>query len=297
MEQMEHKEYFLGIDGGGSKCKAIIVSNSNEILGEGVSGPANPVNGFNITVASIIESAQLALEDAQLGDVKLNDLIVGAGIAGVNLPLLFNQLSEWHHPFRDFYLTTDILIACLGAHNGGDGAIIITGTGSCGFSYGEGKSMVVGAHGFPQGDKGSGSWFGLQVVQYALLELDGVVESSVMSQQVIDTLKVSNAVELVEATSGKSAGFYAQFAGIVFTAANQGDKAALKFVTEGAEYVSDVARLLLKNKPPRISFLGGLSPLLFPWLAADVQQVLSAPLSSPEMGAIFFAKQKCSIAC
>jgi glucosamine kinase len=294
---MEHEKYFLGIDGGGSKCRAIIVSNSNEILGEGVSGPANPVNGLDITIASIVESARLALENAQLDDVTLSDLIVGAGIAGVNLPLLFKQLSDWSHPFKAFYLTTDTLIACLGAHNGGDGAIVITGTGSCGFSHVEGNSIVVGAHGFPQGDKGSGSWLGLQAVQHALLELDGIVGSSGMSQQIIDSLKVSNAVELVEATSGKFAGFYAQFAGIVFTAANNGDETALKFVKEGADYISQVARLLLKNIPPRISILGGLSPLLFPWLAADVQQVLSAPLSSPEMGAIFFAKQKCNIAC
>jgi glucosamine kinase len=294
---MEHEKYFLGIDGGGTKCKAIVVSNRNEILGEGVSGPANPVNGLDITIASIVESAKLALEDAQLDDVKLSDLIVGAGIAGVNLPSLFKQLSEWRHPFKNFYLTTDILIACLGAHNGGDGAIIITGTGSCGFSYVESKSMVVGAHGFPQGDKGSGSWFGLQAIQHALLELDGIVESSVMSQKIINNLKVSNAVELVEATSGKSAGFYAQFAGIVFAAANNGDEAALKLVKEGANYISKVARLLLKGKPPRISTLGGLNQLLFPWLAADVQEVLSEPLDSPEKGAIFFAKQKCNVAC
>jgi len=296
MERMGHEKYFLGIDGGGSKCRAIIVSNNNEILGEGVSGPANPVNGLDITIASIVESARLALENAHLENVQLSDLIVGAGIAGVNLPMLYKQLTDWEHPFKVFYLTTDILIACLGAHNGDDGAVMITGTGSCGFSYVDNKTMVVGAHGFPQGDKGSGSWFGLKAVQYALLELDGIIDSSVMSSKIKEQINIFSAVELVEATSGQTAGFYAQFAGIVFNAANNNDEFALKLVNEGADYINKMAKLLMKNNPLRISMLGGLSSLLIPWLAVDVQDMLSPPLSPPEMGAIFFAKQQDSIA-
>ncbi len=295
MPQNGKQQFFLGIDGGGTKCKAIIMSPNNKIVGTGFSGPGNPVNGIEQAINSITESATLALKDAGLDNVKLGDLVAGAGLAGVNLPSLFKQMSDWHHPFKRMYLTTDLLIACLGAHQGKDGAVIITGTGSCGFSHVQKQQFIVGAHGFPQGDKGSGAWFGLQTVKQVLLSLDGIIASSSMNDEVLKWLNVSGAVELVEVTASKTAAFYAQLASIVFTAAESGDEIAMKLVKEGAKYISDVARLLGQKNPPRISIIGGLTPLLLPWLDQDIQERLSKPLAPPEVGAVYFAKQQSAL--
>lgn len=292
MQHNKEEQLFLGIDGGGTKCKAIVMSSNNIILGTGVSGPGNPLNGFEQATSSITDSATLALKDAELSNVKLSDLIAGAGLAGVNLPTLFNQMSRWQHPFKKMFLTTDLLIACLGAHQGKNGAVIITGTGSCGFSHVEEQQLIVGAHGFPQGDKGSGAWFGLQAVKQVLLSLDGIIASSSMNFELLKQLKVSDAIGLVEITSAKPAAFYAQLARIVFAAAKNGDDIAIKLVKEGAKYISDVARRLWQENPPRMSLIGGLTPLLYPWLDQDIQDKLSKPLGPPEVGAVFFAKQQ-----
>ncbi|MFT5296315.1 MAG: glucosamine kinase, partial [Colwellia sp.] len=127
-----NNEIFLGIDGGGSKCKAILMSNDNKILGTGIAGPANPLHGYEQAINSIAESAKLALKNAGIDESELGNIIAGVGLAGVNLPVLFEQMSNWQHPFKKMYLATDLLIACLGAHDGKDGAVMITGTGSCG---------------------------------------------------------------------------------------------------------------------------------------------------------------------
>ena len=286
------KELYLGIDGGGTKCKAIIVNSDNQILGTGISGPGNPLHGFEQATASIIESATLALKDAGLADVTLSELAAGVGLAGVNLPVLYKQMSQWQHPFKEMYLATDLLIACLGAHQGEDGAVMITGTGSCGFSHVAKETFMIGGHGFPYGDKGSGAWTGLQAVQQVLLSLDELTPKTLLQQCLLQHLQVNNAVEMVEIIAGKPAVFFANMARLVYQAANEGDAIAQAIVKDGAGYISDIARKLLTKNPPRISLIGGLSPVITPWLDTDIQGMLSAPLSPPEMGSVIYAKQQ-----
>lgn len=285
------KALFLGIDGGGSKCKAIVMNEKNEILGVGISGPGNPLHGFEQAAHSITESAKLALSDAGLENVQLNELIAGVGLAGVNIPTLFKQMQVWQHPFKKMFLAHDLLIACLGAHHSNNGAVIISGTGSCGFSCIDDQEVMIGGHGFPQGDKGSGAWFGLQATKQVLQSLDGITKPSILNNLLLKKLDCSDANELVEKVAGKSATFYAQLANLVFDAAEQGDEFALAIIQEGAEYINCIARVLLSKSPARISMLGGLSQRLKPRLDEKVILQLSEPLSAPEVGAVLFARQ------
>lgn len=288
----DNKELFLGIDGGGSKCKAIVMNENNEILGTGLSGPGNPLHGFEQATNSITESAKLALLDAGLAHVKLNELNAGVGLAGVNLPSLFAEMQAWQHPFKRMFLAHDLLIACLGAHHSHNGAVVITGTGSCGFSCIDDDEVLLGGHGFPQGDKGSGAWFGLQAAKQVLLSLDGLIAPSLMNDLLLDKLNCTDTTSIVSTIAGQKATFYAQLANLVFDAAEQGDKIALAIVEEGANYLNSMARKLLIKKPSRLSLLGGLTPRIKSWLAQDIQTQLSEALSPPEVGAVFFAKHK-----
>ena len=169
---------YMGIDGGGSKCKACIVDVNNKVLGTGIAGPANAFIDQQQSIHSIINSAKLALVDANLAESDITRLTAGIGLAGVNLPSIYEEMSKWKHPFAKMFLTTDLHIACLGAHQGKDGAIIISGTGSCGYSFVDGKQVIIGGHGFPHGDKGSGAWLGLKGVKTVLLSLEGMAIKS-----------------------------------------------------------------------------------------------------------------------
>lgn len=282
---------FVGIDGGGSKCRAIIYQQG-EILGTGVAGPANPFHGFEQAIESVVSSTQLALKDARLPLDTIGELIAGAGLAGVNLPHLFDKVSRWQHPFKKMYLTTDLHIACLGSHQGQQGAVIITGTGSCGFSDCKDQPLVLGAHGFPHGDKGSGAWLGFNAVEHVLLAMDGLADETLLTDKLNGALGCKSDLELVEAISGQKSSFYAKLARHVFDAANKGDHVARNILKDGADYISELARKLWKTEPKRMSIIGGLSPVLMPWLDKDVSTRLSAPLAPPEMGAIFFARNK-----
>jgi len=289
------QQLYIGIDGGGSKCKAVLMDENNNLLGTGIAGPGNPLHGFEQATNSITQSALLALKDANLEHVALNELIAGVGLAGVNLPVLFEQMDNWQHPFKQMFLATDLLIACLGAHQGEDGAVMISGTGSCGFSYVDQKSLIVGAHGFPHGDKASGAWFGLQAAKQVLLSLDGLVEPTAMSQKLLTLLNCPDDVALVEAIANKPATYYAKFANLVFDAAEEGDSNAKAIISEGCEYINNVANKLWQQKPSRMSIIGGLTTRLVKWLPEDLSCRLSEPVSPPEVGAVLFAKQQLAL--
>ena len=78
----------------------------------------------------------------------------------------------------------------------------------------------------------------------------------------------------------------------MFDAAEQGDNVAQSIIADGAKYISDIAKLLLAKQPPRLCLIGGLTPRMMPWLAPEVREQISKPISSPEMGAVLFAQQQ-----
>lgn len=291
--QLDVNRMYLGIDGGGSKCKAILVDvGTGKLLGTGLAGAANPFNNYELAIASIVLAAQRALEEAKVDSTLLASITAGIGLAGVNIPESMVKMQQWLHPFKQIFVTTDLEVACLGAHNGEDGAIIIAGTGSCGFSMIDKALLTIGGHGFPHGDKGSGAWLGLQVVKKVLLSLDGLAPPSLMTPLLLNQLNCENTVQLIDTVAKQTSTFFAQLAFIVFEAARQQDTLALDIVNEGAQYINCLAQRLLKDNPPRLSLIGGLTPVLSPWLDETLQQQLEAPIFAPEMGAIIFAQQQ-----
>ncbi|WP_049628977.1 N-acetylglucosamine kinase [Cellvibrio sp. pealriver] len=282
---------FIGIDGGGTKCRASIMTADLQVLGTGVGGPANPFQGVQQAKDSIRTAAELALIDAGLPPSAMSELIAGAGLAGVNVPSLYDVMSAWEHPFKEMHLTTDLHIACLGAHNRDEGAVMICGTGSCGYSFVNNESLFIGGHGFPIGDKGSGAWMGLEAIQAILLAYDDLGPQTKLSESIGEFLQASG-VMIVDRMFGAKQGDYAKFAIFVVDAADAGDAVAIGIAKEGAAYMSGIARKLWATNPGRMSIIGGLAPRLIPWMEKDMAEKLSPALYQPEFGAVYFAKQR-----
>ncbi|MGD8174741.1 N-acetylglucosamine kinase [Marinimicrobium sp. ARAG 43.8] len=288
-------QLYLGIDGGGSKCQASLVDEQGQVLSTALAGPANPLHGVERTLQSIESAARRALKEVGLGEESLGRLVVGAGLAGVNLPSLYKVVSDWPHPFSELHLTTDLRIACLGAHQRDDGAVIVTGTGSCGYVRVDGKDRLIGGHGFPYGDQGSGAWMGMEAIKAVLLASDGLGPQTALTDSVADLLQ-ARGLAIVERMSGRPSSEYAKLAPLVFTAAEADDPVAFRIVTEGADYVSAMADKLLSFQPARLSLIGGVAERITPWLSPQVAERLAEPLGPPEDGAVLFARQQHALA-
>lgn len=288
---LDSEQLFIGIDGGGTKCRARLFSADDKVLGTGIGGPANPYHGDLQAKASIVQAVEMALAEAGLASADAGKLIAGIGLAGVNLPSVFELMSSWQHPFKKMYLTTDLHIACLGAHMSNEGAVLIAGTGSCGYSYVNGEATIIGGHGFPCGDKCSGAWIGLEAIKAVLLASDNLGPQTRLTDLIANHLGVTGVMIVDKLGSAKSSD-YAQLAHFVLDAANLGDEVAVKILHEGADYMSAVAEKLWETEPKRMSLIGGLSGRLTPWLKPAITAKLSNPISQPEFGAVYFAKQQ-----
>ncbi|WP_306462948.1 BadF/BadG/BcrA/BcrD ATPase family protein, partial [Klebsiella pneumoniae] len=99
---------------------------------------------------------------------------VGLALAGAEQKEAWHAFMQQAHPFASITLNTDAYGACLGAHLGEEGAIMIAGTGSCGILLKGGKQYVVGGREFPISDQGSGAVMGLRLIQQVLLAQDGI---------------------------------------------------------------------------------------------------------------------------
>ena len=148
---------FLGLDGGGTKCRARLRDPQGMLLGEGSGGRANLRLDPDLVWNSVLTATREALSSAKLGEHELARVHAGMGAAGAGQASSLERFLSRPHPFASMTVDTDAHAAWLGAFNGGDGAILIVGTGSCGYGSVGGKRHYVGGWGYEISDEGSGS--------------------------------------------------------------------------------------------------------------------------------------------
>src|SRR6185436_18935145 len=76
------KRYVLGIDGGGTKTRAVIAEAEGHVLGSGVGGPSNYDDvGMERAKAGIAEAVRMARQQSGLPEARLASVFLG--MAGV----------------------------------------------------------------------------------------------------------------------------------------------------------------------------------------------------------------------
>jgi len=281
---------FIGIDGGGTKCKARLEDAAGRLLAEAIAGPANPATDFTQTLDSILTVCHSVLHKAGLPAESLAACRVVLGLAGVNVPRVQQRMQDWQHPFAALQVTTDLHIACVGAHGSADGAILITGTGTAAFASVQGEQMLLSAQGFPLGDRGSGAWLGWQGVAATLDVLDGLQPASGLTRQICRQLGAHNNSDVISCCIGYKAADYAKLAPLVLEQHIQGDPYAFAIMTQGLQYLQALLTRLQQSGAHRIAMIGGLAPQLKNCLPTALQLQLSDALGTPETGAIMLAR-------
>ncbi|UDL91892.1 N-acetylglucosamine kinase [Mesorhizobium sp. PAMC28654] len=282
--------YFLGVDGGGTGCRARIEDEVGTVLGQGLSGPATTRLGIDEAWASISRAYNAAIEEAGFGSAEIARIRAGIGLAGIGRKGALEALRAIAHPFASIDFVSDGVGACLGAHSGLDGAIVIAGTGSIGLGFVEGRDLRVGGYGFPISDEGSGADLGLKVVQLALRAHDGRHERTALLAEVMQRFQ-NDPMEAVAWMDRATATDYAALAPMVMRHADQGDPVGRRIVQSAAEQIDTFVRVLFEQGAPRVTLLGGLSSPLEPWLSPDVRRRLKPADGDAVSGAIILARK------
>jgi glucosamine kinase len=281
---------FLGIDGGGTKCRARIRTEDGALVSEAIGGLANIYSDFDGALRTILATAREALRKAGLAETGTERLYVGLGLAGVVTEEAAERVRRAGLPFAAFSVDVDAYVACLGAHDGRDGGIVIAGTGSAALALVRGKRHWLGGWGFPLGDDGSGAILGRAALRRAALAFDGMIESSPLLD------------ELLAEFGRDRQGFgdwaltalprdYARFSPRIFAAAAAGDRHGTELVEQAALGVARMVEALIARGAPSIALIGGLARPVTPYLPEKLRKALIEPHKDPLDGAIMMARR------
>jgi len=282
--------FFVGVDGGGTGCRARIEDAAGRVLGSGIAGPAALRFGIENALGEVQNACRAALADSGLGVDVLGSVRAAVGLAGIGRQGALEGLLQQPHPFKSVVYTHDATIACIGAHGGRDGGIVIVGTGSVGFAVVGKREIRIGGYGFPISDEGSGAHLGLHAIQLALRAHDDRLVGTNLTNDVMMRFK-NDPFEVVAWMDKATATDYASFAPLVMRHADDGDPIARRIVRDAAEQIDELVRRLSESGAPRIALLGGLASSINPWLAPDVQRRLVATEGDAVDGALHLARR------
>jgi glucosamine kinase len=244
--------------------------------------------GALAVVRKVIADAlgQAGLRIAEPGRVAL-----GLGLAGLSTGAegarIIADLAALEG-FASVRAANDAVTACLGAHAGADGGIVIAGTGSHGMARVRGKEVFVGGRGFLLGDDGSAARIGADAVRAALRAYDGLGPSTPLTRSVMQRFADDSNAALQWALTAKPSD-YGAFAPLVLDEAGKGDAIGRMIVATAASALATLTHAVRARGAENVALVGGLSEGIRPHLPADLSSILRAPLFDAVDGAILLA--------
>lgn len=281
--------YVIGIDGGGTSCRAAIADLDGRILGVGSAGPANIMTDMHQARDNAIEAAQRACLAASIEPTTVSRTPAFLGLAGAGVGDRAEVIAGML-PFARSVVETDALIALEGALGKEDGAVAIIGTGSVFSARSDGAVRRIGGWGFRLGDLGSGARLGRALLQEVLLVHDGMRRSTPLIEEVFGRFG-GDPLALVEFAHAAQPSVFASFAPAVFEHADHGDPIGTALVQGASRSVEEALDAIVPPVCNRLCMLGGLGPLYARRLSERFQSRLREPLGDALDGAVRLAVQ------
>lgn len=245
---------YLGVDGGGTGCRAAVADADGRVLGTGTGGPANIASDLHGAQANILVAVTAALRAAGLPDGDKAKLHAGLGLAGANASGTVDRL-ERALPFARTRIVTDAVTAVKGALQGNDGVVAALGTGSVFAVQRGGAVRQIGGWGLVLGDEASGAWMGRALCSAALRAFDGFDSMTLLLGAVLE--EHGGPLGLVSFSLKARP---VDFAALAPRLLDSSDPAAVAIMTRAEQEVAGAVDLLRADDDLPVVFLGGLGP-------------------------------------
>jgi len=282
-------ELFLGVDGGGTRCRARLCDALGVKLAEAEAGPANIRFGLQAAFASVLDATTRCLEQADLSAADLPRIAACLALAGATEPAELAAAKLHNQSFGRATLTSDAHAACIGAHQGRDGAILIIGTGSIGWATLRGRHHRVGGWGLPVSDEGSGAWLGCETLRRVLSACDGRTAWTDFLRAIFEQFE-SDPHAIVGWVSRALPRELGSLAPMVVDHVGRGDAAAVELMRLAASHLDAVAARLNSLGATRLALSGGLALSMEEWLSAETRRWVVAPFGDALDGALQLAR-------
>jgi N-acetylglucosamine kinase-like BadF-type ATPase len=309
VRQSGRENLWLGVDGGGTNCRAVIVDDSGEIIAEGHADAANFIRvGLTAAIDHIRQAVNQACEQAEVEASDITSACIG--LAGVSHPDHHRQMLAGLREtllIPEILLETDARVALAGATGNKAGIVIIAGTGSiaCGINA-RGRFARAGGWGPTMGDEGSGSYIGRRALEAVVMAYDYRGEPTAMMEPVLRHFGVSSPPELppvIYDEPEKTMREIAQLSKIAVKAAQDGDKVAREILKDAAielavAAIAVIEQLRMERESFQVAYVGGVfeaGELILSPLREEIQHFapnaeIAPPIDPPVIGAAKMAK-------
>nr|CAD6602354.1 N-acetylglucosamine kinase [Rhizobium sp. TCK] len=280
--------YFIGIDGGGTSCRAAVADADGRIIGRGRSGASNILTDPDTALRHIEEATRLAFGEAGIS-ADLSEASALLGVAGNNVGDAVSYVQA-RLPFRHSEIVSDGLIALQGALGDDDGAIGIVGTGTIFILRHADEIHYLGGWGFQVGDLGGGARLGHAALEESLLVHDRIRPGSALTAHILDEF-AHDPRKIVDFARAARPGDYGRYAPIVVSFAAEGDATALRLMKYSASHVDEAldAMARIDGGTGRLCLLGGLAEIYPSYLAERHRSRLVPPQGDALTGAVSLA--------
>ncbi|HEX8235372.1 MAG TPA: BadF/BadG/BcrA/BcrD ATPase family protein [Abditibacteriaceae bacterium] len=199
-------KFRIGVDGGGTTTRAVILDDALRVLGRGQAGSSNH---YSVGAGRAIENVVIAIEDSlAAASLDLSDAVsCGLGLAGACTATEQRTLTDALAPFAkglEIVVDEDAAAAQAGAFGGEPGAICIAGTGAnCFGTNAQGERARADGLGPLLGDRGSGYWIGEAALRAVCRAHDGAAHDGAapcpaLSEGVMRHYNTASVDELVQ---------------------------------------------------------------------------------------------------
>jgi len=262
--------YFLGVDAGATKTKAVIIDEHSNILGEAEGGPANYHNiGIVEATTNVVATIGQLLEKTKLTPDALSWVTIGIAACDTqkDYDLLLSKFTTGPmQPVAE--KITVINDAKIGLYSGTlpPGIVVVCGTGSNVYGKNsQGIGAMAGNWGHFLGDKGSGYNLGQRMFQAVVAAYDGTGEETKLRSRLEKRLNITSPRDILDwyNDTQPSVHLISDFAPTVLECAEEGDEVSKelveKTITELGKALSEVIKKLkMENEAIRIVTCGGL---------------------------------------
>ncbi len=294
-------QYYLGIDGGGTKTAFALVDACGNQIAALTLGASNPNDiGLDATCALLGDGIDRVSRGIDRAKVSLF-----AGIAGAATGDNAAKITEFLRTlgFAKAECQSDLslsLAICLGDC---DGIAVIMGTGSVAMGRCGNTLFRAGGYGYLFGDTGSGFALGQGAILSALQAEDGSGTPTLLHGMVAELCGKDRVLDALSDFYRGGKAEIARYAPLIFKAHAQGDAVATEILMRNVCAIAANIRALadrMGKDQLRVGLCGGLAaqldvilPLLQDALARDVRTYsLSAIKEQPIKGALYLAGLK-----